>query len=144
MDLTAGVQACDAARAAAARVTGAIIGGRREIPEQGGGLSHDDAHYRLPIEAYPDVGDVQVDVITLWPGRAAEEVERHITIALKELNGAPDLTFLRSISIFGLSNIRVVFSDGTDKYWARQQVLERIQGAELPPDAKPGLGPCGA
>ena len=97
---------------------------------------------RLPIEAYPDVGDVQVDVITIWPGRAAEEVERHITIALeKELNGVPNLTFLRSITIFGLSNIRILFADGTDKYWARQQVLERIQGAELPIDAKPTLGP---
>jgi len=53
----------------------------------------------------------------------------------------PNLTFLRSITIFGLSNIRIVFADGTDKYWSRQQVLERIQGADLPADAKPGLGP---
>jgi heavy metal efflux system protein len=100
------------------------------------------SYHRLPIEAYPDVGDVQVDVITLWPGRAAEEVERHITIPLEnELNGVPNLTFLRSITIFGLSNIRILFDDGTDKYWARQQVLERIQGADLPADAKPALGP---
>src|SRR6266849_6718358 len=100
------------------------------------------SYHRLPIEAYPDVGDVQVDVITLWPGRAAEEVERHITIPLEnELNGVPNLTFLRSITIFGLSNIRILFDDGTDKYWARQQVLERIQGADLPGDAKPALGP---
>src|SRR5262249_7583624 len=100
------------------------------------------SYYRLPIEAYPDVGDVQVHLITLWPGRAAEEAGPHITTALeKELNGGPNLTFLRSITIFGLSNIRVVFDDGTDKYWARQQVLERIQGADLPADAKPGLGP---
>ena len=100
------------------------------------------SYHRLPIEAYPDVGDTQVDVITLWPGHAAEEVERQITMALeKELNGVPDRTFLRSITIFGLSNIRVVFDDGTDKYWARQQVLERIQGADLPTDSKPGLGP---
>ncbi len=97
---------------------------------------------RLPIEAYPDVGDVEVDVITIWPGRAAEEVERHITIALeKELNGIANLTFLRSISIFGLSNIRVVFADGTDNYWARQQVQERLAQAEIPSDAKPTLGP---
>jgi len=100
------------------------------------------SYYRLPIEAYPDVGDTQVDVITIWPGRAAEEVERYITIPLEnELNGVPNLTFLRSITIFGLSNIRIVFADGTDKYWSRQQVLERIQGADLPADAKPGLGP---
>ncbi len=98
--------------------------------------------YRLPIEAYPDVADVQVDVITIWPGRAAEEVERHITIPLeKELNGVAKITFLRSTSIFGLSNIRVLFEDGTDNYWARQQVQERLAQAEIPPDAKPGLGP---
>src|SRR2546426_3183363 len=97
---------------------------------------------RLPIEAYPDVADVQVDVITIWPGRAAEEVERLITVQLeKELNGIAGITFLRSVSNFGLSNIHVLFADGTDNYWARQQVLERITGAELPPDAKPGLGP---
>src|SRR5438874_12507121 len=67
--------------------------------------------YRLPIEAYPDVVDVEVDVITLWPGHAAEEVERLVTIALdKELNGAAILTFLRLISISGLSNSRAVFA----------------------------------
>ncbi len=97
---------------------------------------------RLPIEAYPDVVDVEVDVITIWPGHAAEEVERLVTIALeKELNGIADVTFLRSFSIFGLSNIRVFFADGTDNYWSRQQVLERIGQAEIPPDAKPQLGP---
>lgn len=75
------------------------------------------AFRRLPIEAYPNVGDVEVDVITLWPGHAAEEVERHITISLeKDLNGIANVTFLRSISIFGLSNIRVIFDDGTDDY----------------------------
>jgi cobalt-zinc-cadmium resistance protein CzcA len=97
---------------------------------------------RLPIEAYPDVADVEVDVITLWPGHAAEEVERHITLQLeKELNGIAHVTFLRSFSSFGLSNIRILFADGTDNYWARQQVQERIAQAEIPGDAKPGLGP---
>jgi cobalt-zinc-cadmium resistance protein CzcA len=100
------------------------------------------SYHRLPIEAYPDVADVQVDVITIWPGHAAEEVERLITIPLeKELNGIARITFLRSVSIFGLSNVHVLFADGTDNYWARQQVLERISGAEVPPDAKPTLGP---
>ena len=81
---------------------------------------------RLPIEAYPDVADVEVDVITLWPGHAAEEVERHITLQLeKELNGIAGVTFLRSFSNFGLSNVRILFADGTDNYWARQQVQER-------------------
>ena len=97
--------------------------------------------HRLPIEAYPDVVDVEVDVITIWPGHAAEEVERLVTIALeKELNGIANVTFIRSISIFGLSNIRVFFADGTDNYWSRQQVLERIGQAEIPADAKPQLG----
>ena len=97
---------------------------------------------RLPIEAYPDVADVQVDVITLWPGHAAEEVERLITVPLeKELNGIARITFLRSVSNFGLSNIRILFADGTDNYWARQQVQERLAQAEIPSDAKPGLGP---
>src|SRR3989440_4763049 len=98
--------------------------------------------HRLPIEAYPDVADVEVDVITLWPGHAAEEVERYITIQLeKELNGIAKVTFLRSFSNFGLSNIRILFADGTDNYWARQQVLERITQADIPADAKPQLGP---
>jgi cobalt-zinc-cadmium resistance protein CzcA len=98
--------------------------------------------YRLPIEAYPDVVDVEVDVITIWPGHAAEEVERLVTVALeKELNGIANVTFIRSFSIFGLSNIRVFFADGIDNYWSRQQVLERIGQAEIPTDAKPQLGP---
>ena len=98
--------------------------------------------YRLPIEAYPDVGDVRVEVITLWPGHSAEEVERLITIPLEnELNGIARVTFLRSDTLFGLSNIRVLFADGTDDYWARQQAQERIAQAELPADAKPALGP---
>jgi heavy metal efflux system protein len=98
--------------------------------------------HRLPIEAYPDVADVEVDVITLWPGHAAEEVERYITIQLeKELNGIAGVTFLRSYSNFGLSNIRLLFADGTDNYWSRQQVLERVTQADIPAGAKPQLGP---
>ena len=96
----------------------------------------------LPIEAYPDVGDVRAEIITLWPGHAAEEVERLITIPLEnELNGIARVTVIRSDTLFGLSNIRVVFADGTDDYWARQQAQERIAQAQLPADAKPGLGP---
>jgi cobalt-zinc-cadmium resistance protein CzcA len=100
------------------------------------------AYTRLPIEAYPDVGDVKVEVISLWPGHAAEEVERLITIPLEnELNGIANVTFLRSDTLFGLSNIRVLFADGTDDYWARQQVQERLAGAEIPSDARRQLGP---
>src|SRR5207245_1268571 len=70
------------------------------------------SYHRLPIEAYPDVGDVKVEVITLWPGHAAEEVERLITIPLEnELNGIANVTFLRSDTLFGLSNIRVLLAD---------------------------------
>ena len=100
------------------------------------------SYHRLPIEAYPDVGDVKVEVITLWPGHAAEEVERLITIPLEnELNGIANVTFLRSDTLFGLSNVKVLFADGTDDYWARQQAQERITQADLPADAKPALGP---
>src|SRR5207244_4530515 len=78
----------------------------------------------------------------IWPGHAAEEVERYLTVPIeKELNGIAHVTFLRSFSNFGLSNIRVLFADGTDKCWARQQVQERIAQAEIPADAKPALGP---
>jgi heavy metal efflux system protein len=100
------------------------------------------AFYRLPIEAYPDVGDVKVELVTLWPGHAMEELERVITIPLEnELNGIAGVTLLKSESQLGLSNIRILFGDGTDDYWARQQVLERISGVALPADAKPQLGP---
>ncbi len=100
------------------------------------------SYSRLPIEAYPDVGDVKVEVITLWPGHAAEEVERLITIPIEnEMNGIADVTFLRSDTLFGLSNIRILFADGTDEYWARQQVQERLGGAAIPVEAKPQLGP---
>jgi cobalt-zinc-cadmium resistance protein CzcA len=100
------------------------------------------SYHRLPIEAYPDVGEVTVEVVTLWPGHATEELERVITIPLEnELNGIASITLLKSESQLGLSNIRVVFADGTDDYWARQQVLERIAGADLPLEAKPQLGP---
>ena len=97
---------------------------------------------RLPIEAYPDVVDVEVDVITIWPGHAAEEVERLVTVALeKELNGIANVTFIRSISIFGLSNIKVFFSDGTDNYWSRQQVLERVGQTDIPATPSRSWGP---
>ncbi len=100
------------------------------------------SYRRLPIEAYPDVGDTRVEIVTLWPGHAAEEVEQLITVPLeKELNGVARLSALRSQSMFGLSNVRVSFEDGTDNYWARQQVQERINGANVPSDAKPTLGP---
>lgn len=96
----------------------------------------------LPIEAYPDVADTWVQVITQWPGHAAEEVEREITIPIEnELNGVPHTTALRSSSIAGLSVVSVVFEDGTDSFFARQQALERLAGVDLPNGVKPKLGP---
>ena len=97
---------------------------------------------RLPVDAYPDVSPPRVEITTAWPGHAAEEVERLITVPIEvEMNGLPNLTVTRSISLYGLSNIRVTFRDGTDNYFARQQVFERLGDAELPQDVKPGISP---
>jgi cobalt-zinc-cadmium resistance protein CzcA len=96
----------------------------------------------LPIEAYPELSNPQVRVITLIPGKGAEEVERLVTVPLeKEMNGIPGQTALRSISLYGLSVVISTFTDATPTTLARQQVLERIQQADLPPDAEPQLEP---
>jgi cobalt-zinc-cadmium resistance protein CzcA len=88
---------------------------------------------RLPVDAYPDVSPTGVEMTTEWPGHAAEEVERLITVPIEtELNGLPNLVVTRSVSLYGLSNIRVTFTDGTDLYFARQQVFERLAGVGLP------------
>ncbi len=96
----------------------------------------------LAVEAYPDIADTSAQVITQHPGHAAEEVEEQITIPLeRELNGVPGLAVMRSRSTFGLSLITLVFKDGTDDYWARSRIRERIAGAELPEGATPQLDP---
>ena len=96
----------------------------------------------LAIEAYPDVADTTVQVITQAPGLAAEEVEQLVTIPLeRELVGTPRITMMRSRSTFGLSLITLVFRDGTDDYWARQRVTEKMQNATLPSGLSPGLDP---
>ena len=96
----------------------------------------------LPIEAFPDVTDVQVAVITLFPGHAPEEVEKQVTIPLEiELSGIPHSVRMFSLSQFGLSFIYITFDDGVNDYFARQQVLERMQGADLPDGVKPRIGP---
>lgn len=101
-----------------------------------------NAFRRLPIEAYPDVADTWVQVITQWPGHAAEEVEREITIPTERvMNGVPKQTAVRSTSIAGLSVITLIFEDGTDSYFARQQVVERLGQASLPENVTPKLGP---
>ena len=95
----------------------------------------------LPIEAFPDVTDVQVSVITLFPGHAPEEVEKQVTIPLEiELSGLPHSVRLFSHTQFGLSFIYITFDDAVNDYFARQQVLERLQNADLPDGVKPALG----
>ena len=97
---------------------------------------------QLPIEAYPDIAGTSVQVVTQAPGLAAEEVEQQITIPLeRELNGTAHLTVMRSKSTFGLSLITLVFSDGTEDYWARQRVLEKMGNVTLPEGASPALNP---
>jgi cobalt-zinc-cadmium resistance protein CzcA len=97
---------------------------------------------KLKIEAFPDVTNVQVMVITLFPGQAAEEVERKVTIPVERaLTGTPRVLVQRSITSFGLSQVILTFEDGIDIYWARQQVAERLPDAEVPPGVQPSLGP---
>src|SRR3974390_1506157 len=81
----------------------------------------------LPIEAYPDVANNYVQVITQWPGRAAEEVEQQVTIPLEiVMNGLPHLEHLRSTTLFGLSSIMLIFDDQSANDWNRQKVIERL------------------
>jgi cobalt-zinc-cadmium resistance protein CzcA len=97
--------------------------------------------HNLPIEAYPDIGDNYVTVITQWPGRAAEEVEQQVTIPVEiQMNGIPHLTTLRSESIFGLSFVLCIFDDQSDNDWNRQKVLERLTQVELPQGLVPQIG----
>src|SRR3977135_1680117 len=97
--------------------------------------------HNLPVEAYPDIADNYVTVITQWPGRAAEEVEQQVTIPIEiQMNGIPHLSHLRSESIFGLSFVLLVFDDSSVNDWNRQKVLERIAQANLPPGLQPSMG----
>src|SRR3984893_14943188 len=83
--------------------------------------------HNLPIEAYPDVANNYVQVITQWPGRAAEEVEQQVTIPIETvMNGLPYLEHLRSTSLFGLSSVMIIFDDESENDWNRQKVLERL------------------
>ena len=95
----------------------------------------------LPIEAYPDVANNYVQVITQWPGRAAEEVEQQVTIPLEiVMNGIPHLEHLRSTSLFGLSSLMLVFDDDSDNDWNRAKVLERLSEVTLPQGLQPQMG----
>jgi cobalt-zinc-cadmium resistance protein CzcA len=97
--------------------------------------------HNLPVEAYPEISDNYVTVITQWPGRAAEEVEQQVTIPVEvQMNGIPHLSHLRSESIFGLSFVLLIFDDQSDNDWNRQKVLERLSQVSLPEGLQPQMG----
>jgi cobalt-zinc-cadmium resistance protein CzcA len=97
---------------------------------------------QLSIEAYPDISDTQVVVISLYPGHAAEEMEQQVTVPIERaLNSVPDVIARRSRTIFGLSVVELTFEYGTNDYFARQVVLEKLRDAQLPEGVTPTLGP---
>src|SRR5579863_2503811 len=95
----------------------------------------------LPIEAYPDVADNYVEIITQWPGISAEQIEQQVTIPLETvMNGIPGIVHLRSFSLFGLSDLKLIFEDGSDNAWNRERVLERLSQVSLPTGVSPQMG----
>jgi cobalt-zinc-cadmium resistance protein CzcA len=97
--------------------------------------------HSLPVEAYPDVANNYVQIITQWPGRAAEEVEQQVTVPIEiQMNGIPHLEHLRSVSLFGLSSVMLIFDDESTNDWNRQKVLERLSGVNLPNGIMPQMG----
>ncbi len=97
--------------------------------------------HNLPVEAYPDVANNYVQVITQWPGHAAEEVEQQVTIPIEiVMNGIPHLEHLRSTSLFGLSSLMLIFDDQSENDWNRQKVLERLSQLSLPNNLQPQIG----
>ncbi len=103
---------------------------------------------RLPVDAYPDLSPPVVEVITQWPGHAAEEVERLITVPVENrMNGIPKQASIRSISLYGLSDVTITFRDGTANDFARQRVINLLTGIDLPsgvtPDVSPEASPSG-
>src|ERR1700723_942412 len=98
--------------------------------------------HQLPVEAYPDVANNYVEVITQWPGISAEQIEQQVTIPLEiAMNGMPDVVHLRSFSLFGLSYVKLIFEDGSENAWNRERVLERLAQVTLPPGVNPQRGP---
>ena len=96
---------------------------------------------RLPVEAYPDVANNYVDVIAQWPGISAEQIEQQVTIPIETvMNGIPDVTIVRSWSIFGLSTVEMVFGESTTDFQNRERVLERLSQVSLPPGVVPQMG----
>src|SRR5665213_470137 len=97
---------------------------------------------RMPVDAYPDLSPPMVDIITQWPGHAAEEIERLVSLPIEiEMNGVPHMTVVRSISLYGLSDVIMTFQENTDDYFARQVVFERLSEVQLPTGVMPSLSP---
>jgi cobalt-zinc-cadmium resistance protein CzcA len=97
--------------------------------------------HNLPVEAYPDVANNYVQIITQWPGRAAEEVEQQVTVPIEiQMNGIPNLEHLRSVSLFGLSSVMLIFDDQSSNDWNRQKALERLSAVTLPAGITPQMG----
>src|ERR1700681_2490666 len=97
---------------------------------------------QMPVDAYPDLSPPMVELITQWPGHAAEEVERLATQPLElAMNGTPHLQVMRSISLYGLSDLRLTFDEGVDPYFARQLVFQRLADAQLPTGVTPTMAP---
>jgi cobalt-zinc-cadmium resistance protein CzcA len=100
---------------------------------------------RLPVDAYPDLSPPMVEIITQWPGRASEEVERLITVPIeREMNGVPRVASARSISLYGLSDVILTFTDRTDNNFARQEVFNRLGDLSLPSGVSPSVAPMSA
>src|SRR5580658_7236494 len=99
------------------------------------------AFHDLPIEAYPDVADNYVEIITQWPGISAEQIEQQVTIPLEiVMNGIPHVTYLRSFSLYGLSDLKLIFDDKESNAWDRERVLERLSQVTLPNNLQPQMG----
>src|SRR5580698_8521246 len=102
------------------------------------------AFKELPIEAYPDVADTWVQIITQWPGHAAEEMEKQITVPIElTMNSVPHVIHNRSVSLFGLSVVTLIFDEQTSAFTAHQYALEKISLVTMPPGVTPTLGPPG-
>src|ERR1700693_6172995 len=97
---------------------------------------------RMPVDAYPDLSPPMVEIITQWPGHAAEEIERLVTLPTEvEMNGVPKMAIQRSISLYGLSDVILTFDEDTDDYFARQIVFQRLSEVTYPTGVTPGLAP---
>ena len=101
---------------------------------------------RMPVDAYPDLSPPMVEIITQWPGHAAEEIERLVTLPMEvEMNGVPHMAVMRSISLYGLSDVIMTFQENTDDYFARQLVFERLaRRATCPRASRPAFRRCSA